>query len=193
MTITKDICEKLSDNVIVKMSLTDIDYFLCLYNRYEIKLLRYIKRISGASDEQAKDILQESFIKIWQNLNNFNQRLKLSSWIYRIVHNETISCWRNNMSFGKDHQVQLDDNFIDNFFLDLELDEYKHQNEIHTHLILEQLPIKYKTVLVLRYMEEMSYNEISNVLKIPEGTVAARINRAKSNFIKIASINQFSF
>ncbi len=54
-----------------------------------------------------------------------------------------------------------------------------------THEVLELLPLKYKTVLILKFLEGMSYEEISGVLKIPEGTVATRINRAKKAFAKM--------
>ena len=70
MLINKDICKKLSDKEIILKSLEDINYFACLYDRYEIKLLRYINNISHASHEEASDILQEAFIKMWRNLIN---------------------------------------------------------------------------------------------------------------------------
>ena len=193
MIVTKEICDQLSDKEIVKESLADIDYFSCLYDRYELKLLRYVKRITLIEDEHAKDILQEAFIKIWRNLNGFDQSLKLSSWIYRIVHNETISYWRQKKSYGRDKQIQLDDNLFEDIPVDFETNEDKEQKKILTNEVLELLPLKYKTVLVLKFMEGLSYQEISDVLKIPEGTVATRINRAKKNFIKIASNKQISF
>jgi len=77
-----------------KLFIEEIDYFACLYDRYEPKLLRYIKKISQADADEASDILQEAFIKMWKNLNNYDDSLKLSSWLYRIVHNETISFCR---------------------------------------------------------------------------------------------------
>ena len=130
-------------------------------------------------DEQAKDILQEAFIKIWENLNDFNQSMKLSSWIYRIVHNETISYWRRNKSYGKDRKVKLDNIIIENQLNDSEINEDKVKKELLAHEVLGLLPLKYKTVLILKYIEGKGYREISDVLKIPEGTVATRLNRAK--------------
>lgn len=184
MVVTSEICDQLSDADIVQKALVDIDFFSCLYIRYEPKLLRYIKRITLAQQDEAEDILQEAFIKIWRNLNGFDQRLKLSSWIYRIVHNETISYWRKKKSFGKDNQVPLDDERIDSIPDQLE-EEDKDLKEMLTHRVLALMPIKYKTVLVLKFLEGMSYGEISDVLKIPEGTVATRINRAKKSFIQM--------
>ncbi|MFH4965957.1 RNA polymerase sigma factor [Gaetbulibacter sp. M235] len=193
MIITEVICKQLSDKEIVKKSLVDIEYFSCMYDRYKLRLLRYIKRIALVNDEQAKDILQEAFIKIWRNLNDYDQSLKLSSWIYRIVHNETISYWRKQKSFGKDRQVTLDETLFKDVSINFEMNEDNEQKERLTHEVLKLLPLKYKTVLVLKFMENMSYHEISDVLKIPEGTVATWINRAKNMFIKEASNNHISF
>lgn len=193
MIVTEEICNGLSDREIVKKSLAYIDYFTCLYDRYEQRLFRYVKRIALVNDEQAHDILQEAFIKIWRNLNDFDQSLKLSSWIYRIVHNETVSYWRKQKSFGKDREVKLDSNLFENTPRDLETNENKERKDMLTHDVLELLPLKYKTVLVLKFMEDMSYHEISDVLKIPEGTVASWINRAKSMFMKKASDKDISF
>lgn len=193
MIVAEEICKQLSDREIVEKSLADIDYFSCLYDRYESRLFRYIKRIALVNDEQAHDILQEAFIKIWRNLNEFDQSLKLSSWIYRIVHNETVSCWRKQKSFGKNREVKLDTGLYENIPKDLETIEDNEQNDLLTHEVLELLPLKYKTILVLKFMEGMSYHEISDILKIPVGTVATRINRAKNMFIKVASDKHISF
>ncbi|MGB5435799.1 MAG: RNA polymerase sigma factor [Maribacter sp.] len=193
MMVAEEICKQLSDREIVKKSLADIDYFSCLYDRYEPRLFRYIKRIALVNDEQAHDILQEAFIKIWRNLNDFDQSLKLSSWIYRIVHNETVSYWRKQKSFGKDREVKLNIDLFDNTSRDLETHEDQEQNDELTHEVLELLPLKYKTVLVLKFMEDMSYHEISDILKIPEGTVATWINRAKNIFMKVAADKHISF
>ena len=193
MLVTKKICNQLSDTEIVEKSLVDIDFISCLYDRYEVKLMRYIKRMAGVSHEEAEDILQDAFIKIWRNLNDFDSNLKLSSWMYRIVHNETISVWRKKKSFGKDQKVELHENLFELASSDFEIENEPEQKDIYTHEVLELLPIKYKTVLVLKFLEGMSYEEISDVLKIPEGTVATRINRAKKAFAKFAEEKHISF
>lgn len=185
----KEICKGLSDNDIISKSREDIKYFACLYDRYDQRLIRYILKISQVNYEEAGDILQESFIKIWINLNEFDNNLKLSSWIYRIVHNETISYCRKKKSFGKNNSIMLDENMniaYDNELLDVfgEMDNYPITDQI-----LNSLPLKYKEVLVLKFFEKMSYEEISDILKIPEGTVAIRISRAKKMFKKLAAKN----
>lgn len=193
MIVTEEICSQLSDRDIVEKSLVDIEYFSCLYNRYEPRLLRYVKRIALVNNEQAQDILQDAFIKIWRNLNDFDQSLKLSSWIYRIVHNETISYWRKQKSFGKDKEVKLDASLFENKPGNIDTNKDNERKDMLTHEVLELLPLNFKTILVLKFMEDMNYHEISDVLKIPEGTVATWINRAKKLFMKVASDKHISF
>ncbi|MEZ4934919.1 MAG: sigma-70 family RNA polymerase sigma factor [Saprospiraceae bacterium] len=195
MIISKQICDGFSDLEIIQKSLEEIDFFSCLFERYEEKMLRYIKRVAIVTREEAEDILQESFIKIWKNLHAFDQSLKLSSWIYRIVHNQTISSLRKKKSYGKDQQVELNESLF------AEMAEGKEglsetdlaEREALTERILSQLPLPYKEVLVLKFLENMSYEEISDVLKIPEGTVATRINRAKKGFREISNRQFVSF
>jgi RNA polymerase sigma-70 factor (ECF subfamily) len=188
MLTPKFICDGLSDLEIIRKSLEVVDYFSCLYERYEEKLMRYIKRVAFATDEEAADILQESFIKIWKNLNAVDQSLKLSSWIYRIVHNEAISFLRQKKSFGKNQNIPWDDTRyaeLPDDTLPEAAEELEYRDKL-THRILAQLPEQYKEVLILKFLENMSYEEISDILKIPEGTVAIRINRAKKIFRKHA-------
>jgi len=184
-------CVKLNDNELVLNSIHDPDYFSCLYYRYEKKLQRYIQRISNISDEETSDILQEAFIKIWKNLNDYDSDIALSSWIYRIVHNQTISHWRSLQSFGKANKVSYEDHFAT--ANSPEIDNENYENEKKIQEIIHQLPINYQSVLILKYFENKNYEEISDILKIPEGTVATHLNRAKKSFTKLAEIKNISF
>ncbi len=191
MIIKEKVCDKLSDKEIIQKSLVDIEYFTCLFNRYDKKLLRYIRRMSMTTDEEANDILQDSFIKIWRNINEYDSNLKLSSWIYRIVHNETVSHYRKNVSHGKDKIINIDN--VEYFDISDDNDSgYSEEQEITTHMILQKMSLKYREVIVLSYLEGMNYTEISDVLKIPEGSVASRINRAKKMFKSIAEKEKIS-
>lgn len=178
-----EICKGLSDQEIVRLSLGDIEYFACLVLKYEFRLLGYVKKISQSDQEEAEDILQEAFIKIWKNLNGYDPRLTLESWLFRIVHNETISFWRKKTSFGKDRTVAIDDDRLLEMFAE---DQTSETNRDLTFKLIENvLPMlkqEYREVLVLKFLEDKSYEEISDILKIPEGTVATRINRAKKSF-----------
>ncbi|MCB9277090.1 MAG: sigma-70 family RNA polymerase sigma factor [Lewinellaceae bacterium] len=189
MHITKDTCRQLSDLDIIRRAMEEVDYFSCLYERYEARLLRYIKRMGALTEEEAQDVLQEAFIKVWKNLHAFDQNLKLSSWLYRIVHNQAVSCLRKKQSFGKDQTAGFNEGLLAHIpdgGPGEESPEALEEKDQHIHALLNQLPLPYKEVMVLKFLEDMSYEEISDVLKIPEGTVATRINRAKKALRKLS-------
>jgi RNA polymerase sigma-70 factor (ECF subfamily) len=192
---SKAVCDQYSDRELIRESLRDIDLFSCIYDRYEERLLRYVERMGIMSHEEARDILQEVFVKVWKNLHAVDPKMKFSSWLYRITHNQTISCLRKKKSFGKDRKDTLDDNRLPSQADEdpEELEEQMQRQEAEIHQILNQLPLKYKEVLVLRFFENMSYEAISDVLKIPEGTVATRINRAKKQFQKNAAGHHLTY
>ena len=184
MRISKNDCQNLSDEELVEKSLRDVEYFVCLFERYEKKLIRYILRISSFSEEEADDVLQEAFLKVWKNLNKFDNSLKFSSWVYRIAHNTTVSEWRKSKSYGKDQQIKIDNKLFQNLpsKIDLTKEFQKGDNNKEIRKILNILPEKYREVLVLKFLEEKNYNEISDILRRPPGTIATLIHRAKKAF-----------
>ena len=101
MLVASVVCKELSDAEILRKSLENLDYFSCIFERYEAQLLRYILRLANMPEEEAQDILQDAFIKIWKNLHAIDARMKISSWIFRVIHNETISWLRKKNAFGK--------------------------------------------------------------------------------------------
>ena len=189
MLPSKSNCDQLSDREIIRHALAQSDFFACLYERYEAALLRYIRRLTAVSEQEAADILQEAFIKIWRNLNACDPSLKCSSWIYRIVHNQAISAMRSRHTQGKDKRsawVASELEAVPDAPAGLSAEE-KEARDLLTQEILQQLPEEYREVLVLKFLEGLSYEEISDILRIPEGTVATRINRAKKTFRHLVS------
>lgn len=184
--MSKDINKK-SDEELVVLVLENQDYFLYLVRRYENKLTRYISRISNLNLDETEDVLQEVFIKVYKNLNGFDTSLKFSSWIYRITHNEVISNFRRIKNKATIIHEDLDGNIMKNIADELDIEEEINLGFLKDNLfeILDQMDLKYKEVLVLRFWEQKSYSEISDILKKPEGTVATLINRAKKHFLKI--------
>ena len=195
MSINLKDCQNLTDEELVKKALVDIEYFACIFNRFEEKLIRYILRISSFSYNEAEEVLQEAFVKIWKNLNEFDESLKFSSWVYRIVHNTTITEWKKTQSKGKDQRQDIDDELYKNLpsNLNIELDVSRKFDQKSINKILRLMPEKYRTVLILKYLEEKDYNEISDILKKPTGTVATLINRAKKSFNQIADKENINF
>ena len=177
--------DNLSDEDLVKLTLEKQDNFLYLIRRYETKLSRYIRRIAGLNKEDTEDILQEVFIKTYQNINSFDKDLKFSSWIYRITHNEVIDNYRKKQV--RPQEITYDsenilNNIISNFDINRDVDQKYLQANINK--ILTSLDIKYREVLILKFLEEKEYKEISDILKKPMGTVATLISRAKKQFLQ---------
>ncbi len=176
--------EQKTDKELVKLSLSNKDAFLPLMRRYEERLFRYILRISNFSHEEVEDILQEVFIAIYRNLYNFDQALSFSSWAYRIAHNKTISRYRFRKSRPQTVNIENSEAGKLADSIDLEEDFDKNNNKKEIVRVLNQLKNNYKEILVLMYLEEKSYQEISDILKKPIGSVATSLKKAREEFKK---------
>ena len=173
-----------NDIELVEMSLKDQDNFLYLIERYEAKLLRYIRRITNIAKEDAEDLLQEVFLKVYLKLNDFDRDLKFSSWIYRITHNEVISNHRKLKARPQSVFLNPENDLINNLVADLDLEKSIEMSLLRDNIfkILDHLEIKYKEILILKFLEDKNYREISDILKIPMGTVGTLINKGKEKF-----------
>lgn len=181
MIINHEKCIEKTDEELVKLSLDNPDHFLCLIKRYENKLLRYIMRISKFRHEDAGDILQDVFVKTYYNLNDFDESLKFSSWIYRIAHNQTVSEIRKKSIRPTVYFEKEDiDRFEDAFDITKEIDNTLDREKINK--ILSRLDQKYREVLILRFLDEKDYVEIADILKKPVSTVGNLILRGKKLF-----------
>jgi RNA polymerase sigma-70 factor (ECF subfamily) len=180
-------CQNLEDKELVALSLEDSQYFYCLMKRYEEKLTNYVRRFTYLSDDDIADIVQDSFINTYQHLNDCDCNLKFSSWLYRIVHNQAINFIKKNKQSLKIEMVDNDDEFVDWLVADTNIEKEtitKHFNEYIT-TILEKLKPDYKEVLILKFFEDKDYQEISDILQKPMGTVATLLSRAKIQFKEV--------
>ncbi len=179
---------EITDAELVARSIDHPHVFMRLMERYEQRLIRYIMRISAASVDDAQDVLQDVFIKVYQNLHAFDQRLSFSAWIYRITRNQVISQYRKQRRHDE-RRIDLSDEDIeriaDELVLPAEIDNDFRRQTIEQ--VLTHIDDKYREVLVLRYLEERSYDEIADILKKPPGTVATLLNRAKQRFATAAA------
>ncbi len=178
--------EQKTDAELVKISLVDQDNFLYIVDRYKDKLFNYICRISNIDTEEAEDLLQNVFIKTYLNLNEFDQGLKFSSWIYRITHNEVIDNYRKLKSRPQLVELDLNDQRLRTLISETDIFQ-KIDNRMARQKIVKiinQLDFKLKEVLWLKFFEDKDYHEISDIIKKPLGTVASRINRAKREIKK---------
>jgi len=193
--LDKENCGEKTDEELVALTLKNQDFFSCIVERYEAKLTRYIRRISAATQEDAEDLLQEIFVKVYRNLYGFDPSLKFSSWIYRIVHNQVISQWRKTKSRPQVLKFEADEDFLKFIAADEDLAgniERKFTGE-EVRDVISRLDGKYKEVLVLKFLEEKDYKEISDILRKPLGTVATLINRAKKQFAKVVKEKEIKF
>lgn len=177
-------CENKTDEELVELSLDNQIYFVQLIKRYEAKLLRYILRLSNFNREDAEDVLQEVFIKVYQNLNAFDPQLRFSSWVYRITHNQVISTYRKNKIRPQVISWEMDEDILNNIVADFDIKKEIDNDYLYEQIkkILNKINFKYTQVLVLKFLENKSYREISDILQKPEGTIATLINRAKKQF-----------
>ena len=155
--------------------------------RYEAALSRYIHRLTFVDPDDAADILQDSFIHAYRHLNDYDFDFKFSSWIYRIVHNQSVNFLKKHhrhprlvIEDGQDEIVDwlTSDTDIEKETIDLHFSDY-----IQT--LLDRLRPEYKSVLILKFFESKDYQEISDILQKPMGTVATLISRAKIEFKKL--------
>ena len=173
----------ITDQELVENVLKDKRAFSGIVLKYESPVRRYIRRLGCTDSRDIEDLLQEIFIKVFVNLNDYDKDLKFSSWLYRIAHNETVSFFRKKSV--RPSVLNLDKDDADTFFAQLadETDFVELVNERDDARVVQEavarLNPKHKEVLVLRFLEEKSYNEKSDILKMPPGTVATLINRGK--------------
>lgn len=185
--IREKISTETSDEELVVFSLENPDNFKYIIERYENKFAQYIRRKTSVSKEDIEDLLQEIFIKIYLNLHGFDTSLKFSSWAYRVAHNEIITWYRKKKIRPQINFEDYEEENLINFFKeDTDLEKEFDRNELRRLVkeSVEKLDEKYKDIIVLRLLEEKEYEEISDILQIPLGTVSTLISRGKKELRK---------
>lgn len=184
------------DEEIVKLVLKNPDFYSEIILRYQDKLQRYISRISNISNEDVDDLIQDIFLSVYENINSFDLGLSFSSWIYRIAHNRTVNFWKKH---DKDFvHIDIDENLflVESVFSEnsVQLDMESLENRRLIENIFSKMDLKYREVLILKFLEQKDYKEISDILQKPMGSVATLLNRAKKSFRKefekIESLNK---
>jgi len=164
------------EDVAIQVQHGDVSAFAEIMRRYQDKLIRYGYRFLPQAND-VEDVVQEVFLKTYTNFKGYNSKQKFSSWIYRIAHNTFIDVVRARKNepvpfFDPDelwpHPVATDDQIkeTDNRILRRQLDA-----------CLNELELKYREPLALRYYDDLSYKDIGAVLRLPAGTVSIRIKR----------------
>ncbi len=144
--------------------------FQNLLHQFQKPLYYHIRNIVLNHDD-ADDVLQNTFIKVFQNLNKFKGESKLYSWIYRIATNESITFLNSKAKKNNTTSQEIQTKIIDN----LEADVYFEDNEIQIKLqkAIAILPEKQQLVFKMKYFEELKYEQISDVLGTSVGALKA--------------------
>lgn len=170
--------DKVSDEQLVELIInSNQELYSFIIDRYQIKLKSYISRLTNNSLE-VDDLVQQTFVNVFINLKSFDQNQKFSSWIYRISHNITINWLRKkkiNIFLGQDDL--LASSLRADIDIHLELINKEESEKITS--VINQLPDKFKEPILLFYVEEKTYDEISEILRKPKNTIGTLISRAK--------------
>ncbi|MCL1817065.1 MAG: sigma-70 family RNA polymerase sigma factor [Clostridiales bacterium] len=174
--------ERLSDEQLVAHTLQgEQAAFNVLVERYQKQIYSLAYRLCNDYDE-ARDLAQEAFIRVYQQLPTFDQNRKFFSWMYRVAHNTCINILhkRPKESLNLDEYYERYEPEAEGISGDPSgILEDREQAEEFTR-ILQELPEQYRTVILLKYLEGLSYREISEHLDLPESTVEARLHRGRN-------------
>ncbi|WP_419954745.1 RNA polymerase sigma factor SigW [Neobacillus niacini] len=162
----------------------DQDAFAEIVELYSNSIYQLGYRMLGNRHE-AEDIAQEAFIRAYVNIKSFNQDLKFSTWLFRIATNLCIDRMRKKKpDYYLDAEVSGTDGLTmysqlasNSPLPENELESLELQESVQKEIL--KLPEKYRSVIVLKYIEELSLNEISEILDLPLGTVKTRIHRGR--------------
>ncbi|PKR77554.1 RNA polymerase sigma factor SigW [Halalkalibacillus sediminis] len=161
-----------------------------LIDLYQQKIYQHCYRMLG-NHHDAQEIAQETFFKAYKNIHTFKKQKKFSPWLYRIATNLAIDYMRkkkpisilDNEIKGSEQLTMLDQIESNEPSPDQAFEKKATNEELQYHLL--QLPEKYRAVIVLRYIQELSLQEIADILDLPLGTVKTQIHRGRDVLKKI--------
>lgn len=180
----------LEDDVLVREAMGGSEHsYEKLVSKYQRALHFHIRKMVK-NHEQIEDLVQETFVKAFENLNRYNTDYAFSTWLYRIATNHTIDYLRKKklQTLSIDEPVKTKSGEMEMQLPDetarTDRDIIRKQRQRMVREAIKGLPKKYRKVIQLRHMEEKSYQEISEVLDKPLGTVKAHIFRAREMLYK---------
>jgi len=180
----------LQDDKLVKSAVKgDQEAFKKLVNKYQKPLYFHVLKMVK-EHEQVEDLIQEAFVKAFDNLATYNTDYAFSTWLYRITTNHTIDYLRkkklkttsiHDPVKTKEGEMQIE---LGDKQAETDRDIIRSQRQKIIRHAINNLPEKYRVVIQLRHIEELSYQEISEQLDLPLGTVKAHIFRAREMLYK---------
>ena len=158
--------------------------FAELVHLYGDKLYQLAYRMTG-NRQDAEDVVQETFLRVYRNLDRYDENLKFSTWIYRIASNLCIDRLRKRRIVYSLDAAGAEREDLDGYSA-LPADERTPEHEVvltetqrAVRQAIETLPVKYRAVMMLRYLQDLSLQEIAEVLELPVTTVMTRVHRAR--------------
>jgi len=170
------------EELIAQFQAGNEDAYLEIVERFKNRLFAFIYRFVGDEDI-AEDLVQDTLIKVYTHRHAYREIARFSTWIYTIAGNLARTELRKRkrratfsmsaLGLGEREYELPSEDFTPSKTLEGE------QTEKHIRIALAKLPLHFRTVIILRDVQELSYEEISKIMKIPLGTVKSRINRAR--------------
>jgi len=149
--------------------------FTAIIRKYQEKLYWHIRRMV-VEHEDANDVLQNVFIRVWNGLENFREDSQLYTWLYRIATNECLSYLEQQKRKSSLSLDEMESGLSNKVIADKYFDPNKLEWKLQ--LAIQQLPEKQRIVFTLRYYDEMPYEEMSRVLDTSEGALKASYHHA---------------
>jgi len=174
------------ESIALRVQAGEAEPFAELVTRYQPKLMRYARKFLADRDD-AEDIVQDVFIKAYSNIQSFDASRRFSPWIYRIAHNEFVNEIKKKASRRTVFSFDID-TLLPHLAAPERTDSVSLERDLRQTLEghLDSLDPKYREPLILYYLEEMDYKEISDILQIPVSTVGVRLARARAQLQKNA-------
>ena len=166
------------DFIIEKIKDGDPRAFEILVRRYEGFIYTLINGIVK-SEDTAKDVAQEVFLRVYKSIRQFENRSNFKTWLYRVAYNTALA------HLAREKRKEARENSLEHNTVD-----YSYQREtvrFTLDKIIEMLRPEYRAVIILHYYEDLKYEEIADVLDCPVGTVKVRLHRAKYELKKLWS------
>ena len=174
--------DKTDEELIKDFQNGNISSYNHLVYRYKDRLFNYICQFVRDVD-LAEDLLQDTFIKLYTHKDSYREIAKFSTWIYTIAGNfakTELRKFKRRKTYSHSDLSFEDNEFIvkdDNGDPDSDLSNDSLKNDLS--ICINQLPLNFRTIIILRDIQELSYEEISRIVELPLGTVKSRINRAR--------------
>ncbi len=170
------------EELIAKFQDGDVYAFDVLVRRYKDQLLNFVFRFLG-SREESEDVVQDTFLRVYRNRHAYQRIAKFSTWIYTIAGNlakTELRKRKRRRMFSLSHMgYEQKDYEIEDTAFDPERDVDGIMKGSIIEKEIQNLPPKFREVIILRDVQELSYEEISKIIKAPLGTVKSRVNRAR--------------